>query len=578
MGSFRVILDVLFGLLIVAISVVSVVSYCYPKQVRDTVSRLNHTGRSVQQATDLAAAYRSFLLQAHRALNREDASRAYKYSIEAFNHRLRALYQCVRDNPAQQNNLDSLAAAFAVLRLHTDSLLESVSRSPKETSHALEITSPIVYSVESRLDTVRKIEEQRMTERERESRTRHDDFQQTFLLLLVGIGVLLGSTFLAVRYNCNKRIHAQAQLIRSRDLFGKIFYESPIALVISDLDTDEIFDCNMVFAHLVNYRRQEIIGSTSAALGIFPDQSNRKEIADRAKQQDHALNIEAYLIPRGNQPVNVLIHTHRIEAYDRTCLLTAFLDMSDHQRAKDEIRKALDAERQLNRLKSNFVTMASHEFRTPLTTILSSTFLLENYSSGETRQKAATHFARIRSSVNSLTSILDEFLSVSKIEEGLVNVSFGNVDLPVLFTGYCANLNTFAKPGQVIHYTHTGKAFVQSDPVLLEKIITNLLTNSIKYSRENSSIAVSTTVDDRFVLTVTDRGIGIPPADQEHLFERFYRASNAGNVQGTGLGLHILKHYVVMLHGTIKLTSEPGAGTTVEISFPVAAPGRGVEV
>ncbi len=250
--------------------------------------------------------------------------------------------------------------------------------------------------------------------------------------------------------------------------------------------------------------------------------------------------------------------------------LTVRYNFNKRKAAEDQIKDALQAEVELNRLKSAFVTLASHEFRTPLTTILSSTFLLERYSFDVSAEKVVKHLARIKSSVNNLTSILDEFLSVTKIEEGQVQPNIEEVDLRGFLEDICNDLQTVAKPGQRICYSHTGAQEIKTDPVLLGNIVRNIVSNSIKYSPENSQISVSSTVNRKIYLAVEDSGIGIPAADQKHLFDRFYRASNAGAVQGTGLGLHIMKHYVQMLKGSVALQSEVGKGTKIEVTFDQA--------
>lgn len=233
---------------------------------------------------------------------------------------------------------------------------------------------------------------------------------------------------------------------------------------------------------------------------------------------------------------------------------------------QEETKNALAAEIELNKLKTNFVTMASHEFRTPLTTILSSAFLVEKHSfTLDHRDKVAKHLARIRSSVNYLTSVLDEFLLVTNIEEGKVRPNLERLNLKKYLQMCCAGLQRFMKPGQTIVFNHSGGDEVETDPVLLGSIINNLVTNAIKYSPENSSILVSSVVNSKLHLSVKDSGIGISQDDQKHLFNRFYRASNAGTVQGVGLGLHIMKHYVEMLNGTVTLKSEIGKGTEVEV-------------
>lgn len=247
--------------------------------------------------------------------------------------------------------------------------------------------------------------------------------------------------------------------------------------------------------------------------------------------------------------------------------LTVRYNFNKRKAAEDQIKVALQAEVELNRLKSAFVTLASHEFRTPLTTILSSAFLLEKYSFGINEEKAAKHLARIKSSVNNLTSILDDFLSVTKIEEGQVRPNIEEVDLPEFLEEICSDLQTVARPGQTIRYSHSGAQEVRTDPVLLGNIIRNIVANAIKYSPENSPISVSSAVNSKIHLAIEDRGIGIPASDQKHIFERFYRASNAAAAQGTGLGLHIMKHYVQMLKGSVALQSEVGKGTRVEVTL-----------
>lgn len=247
--------------------------------------------------------------------------------------------------------------------------------------------------------------------------------------------------------------------------------------------------------------------------------------------------------------------------------VTAELDL---KQAQGKLQNALASEIELNKMKSNFVTLASHEFRTPLTTILSSTFLLEKYATGGDKSKIDKHISRIRSSVNNITSILDDFLSITKIEERKVVPHVERVNLKESLEGACQHLGAVMKPGQSIVYSHTGEEFVETDPMLLGNIVTNLVSNAIKYSPENSRIFVTSAVDGKLRLEVKDNGIGIPLEDQKHLFKRFYRASNAGTVQGTGLGLNIMKHYVDMLHGEIRLQSEPGRGTEIQITFDPA--------
>ena len=237
-------------------------------------------------------------------------------------------------------------------------------------------------------------------------------------------------------------------------------------------------------------------------------------------------------------------------------------------KSRDELVIALQKEKELNELKSRFVTMASHEFRTPLSTILSSTTLLEKYSDKE-EEKRKKHIIRIKVSVKNLTEILESFLSLSKLEEGKIETKPVYFDLDKFAEEIVEDIATIAGEGQKIIYTHTGENNIFLDKQILHNVLINLLSNAIKYSPLNSNIYFSTEVnDDNILFTIQDNGIGIPEDEQKHLFERFFRARNALNAQGTGLGLNIVKKYIELLGGEISFISENEKGTTFFITIP----------
>lgn len=251
---------------------------------------------------------------------------------------------------------------------------------------------------------------------------------------------------------------------------------------------------------------------------------------------------------------------------DRTHALMATLHQLE--KSKDELAKALAAERELGELKSRFVSMASHEFRTPLSAVLTSASLIEKYPDTEQQEKRMKHIHRIKASVNHLNDILEEFLSVGRLEEGRVEATWSAVDLPELVQDVIADLGDMLKTGQRINTDLTCVEPVRTDPSLLRKVLVNLLSNAIKYSDENQTVYLTATCQDATIqITIRDEGIGISADDQKHLFERFFRARNATNFAGTGLGLHIVASYLNLLGGTINLTSELGKGTTVVLNF-----------
>jgi PAS domain S-box-containing protein len=252
---------------------------------------------------------------------------------------------------------------------------------------------------------------------------------------------------------------------------------------------------------------------------------------------------------------------------DRTQVLQEAI--RELERSRNELKKALEKEKDLNDLKSRFISMASHEFRTPLTTILSSASLIAEYNNPGMEDKKLKHVARIKSAVNNLNDILSDFLSISKMEEGKVNSELLNFDLKSLADEVVNDLRVMAKPGQKITYLHEGNEMVFLDPKLLRNILINLCSNAIKFTPENKSIAIRTwSGTDGVGLEVNDTGIGISEDDQKHLFERFYRGKNVTNIQGTGLGLHIVGNYVDLLKGHITLSSVLNQGTTIKIIFP----------
>lgn len=241
---------------------------------------------------------------------------------------------------------------------------------------------------------------------------------------------------------------------------------------------------------------------------------------------------------------------------------------TEQKQAEKDMIHALQKERELNELKSRFVSMASHEFRTPLATILSSVSLISRYANNNDHEKADRHLERVRNSVQNLTSILNDFLSLEKLEKGLIECDPKEFDLIELAKNIKDEILLMAKKGQSINLVFEGAETVVLDPQMMRNIMLNLLSNAVKYSPEGSRIEFNIHVNDKVMLVVQDQGIGIPKADQKHLFERFFRAKNASSIQGTGLGLNIVKRYADLMEGSVKFDSKEALGTTFVLEFP----------
>lgn len=243
-------------------------------------------------------------------------------------------------------------------------------------------------------------------------------------------------------------------------------------------------------------------------------------------------------------------------------------NISELKKTEKELRKALRKERELGEMKSRFVSMASHEFRTPLSTVLSSAYLIEKYSRSDDQPKREKHLQRIISSVNILTDILNDFLSLGKIEEGKIQVKNFTFNLREMICELIREIEPTLKTGQKIEYRHQGHPEIFSDASLLKFILLNLISNARKFSPEGANIEIETIhKDGNMKLSVKDYGIGIPKQDQEHLMTRFFRGTNATTIQGTGLGLNIVARYVEMLEGDISFESELKKGTKFLITL-----------
>jgi PAS domain S-box-containing protein len=241
------------------------------------------------------------------------------------------------------------------------------------------------------------------------------------------------------------------------------------------------------------------------------------------------------------------------------------------QKAKDKVSSSLEKEKELSQLKSRFVSMASHEFRTPLSSVQLSASLIERYAEPFSNANITKHVAKIKDAVNNLITILNDFLLHERLEAGKVEPSFKEFDVVKLGEEITEEMQLVSKQDQNIIYQHTGVSSVfKLDQYLLKNCIINLISNAIKYSGENTFIEFNTEINEQTLkVMIKDYGIGIPEADHAHLFEPFFRANNTGNIPGTGLGLNIVRRYSALMNGTIAFESKINHGTSFTFTFPL---------
>lgn len=289
------------------------------------------------------------------------------------------------------------------------------------------------------------------------------------------------------------------------------------------------------------------------------DISVRKEAEHGLAQQQEERALMAQQLKSLNEQLE-----QKVE--DRTMMLRETLHQLE--KSRDELTVALEKEKVLNDLKSRFVSMASHEFRTPLSTILSSVSLIDKYTSEHDQDKRQKHIERIKAQVKTLISILEEFLSLGKLEEGSIQEKKQAFNIREMMTELISEMSHLTKDGQHFVFNCTGSEAVYLDRNLLHSVLVNLVSNAIKYSGDKGKIEITVHHTPNLLsISIKDNGIGISEEDLKHLTDRFFRGTNAINIQGTGLGLHIVKKYLEVMNGCISFTSILNQGTKVFLAF-----------
>jgi signal transduction histidine kinase len=245
--------------------------------------------------------------------------------------------------------------------------------------------------------------------------------------------------------------------------------------------------------------------------------------------------------------------------------------------AEAKIKSALQKEKELNELKTKFLSMVSHEFKTPLSGILTSATLVGKYSTEEQQPKREKHLKTIIGEVRRLNGILNDFLSIERLEQGKEVYRKSRFSLSKVINEVIYNANMTLKSGQKINYPqNVEETSMYQDEKIVFLTLTNLLYNAVKYSPEDTEIDLRVEIqEDAVAFHIIDQGIGIPIRDQKHIFERYFRAENVLLTQGTGIGLNIVKSHVENLGGSISFNSKEKEGSVFSVVFPSTDPNEG---
>lgn len=341
---------------------------------------------------------------------------------------------------------------------------------------------------------------------------------------------------------------------------------------------------------LFGYAGSDMIGQPLEAL--LPEELKKKHAAHRSsyfsqpRARHMGTGIDLFARKKDGHvfPVEISLGHYKLEG---EMLAVAFItDITARKRAEEDLKSlnevleqrvndrtlrlsaALEREKELNEMKSRFVSMASHEFRTPLSAVLSSTSLIEQYNEAGQPDKCKKHIERIKSSVRNLTDILNDFLSLDKLEQGKIDIDKQPFDFNEFIRDTVEEVNNLLKPRQSIACYHQGERILYQDRKILRNVLLNLLSNACKYSEEGQEIILRTSIDrGAALIEVADHGIGIPEDEQKSLFNKFYRARNAINIQGTGLGLCIVRRYIELMGGHISFKSKKNEGTSFFVAL-----------
>ena len=369
-----------------------------------------------------------------------------------------------------------------------------------------------------------------------------------------------------------ERQQLDAALRASETRYRRLFETAQDGILLLDAATGQITDVNPFLVKMLGYSHAEFVGKHLWEIGPFKDVAESKLAFEQLQSEEYIRYEDLPLETRDWHRVDVEFVSNVYLVNGVKIIQCNIRDITAHIQGKEDMHRALEKEKELNNLKSNFVSLTSHEFRTPLTTILSSAEMLEYYGTGWTTERQHEHLHRIQTAVKYMTTLLNDILIIGKAEAGKLEL----MPIPLDLVKFCRDLveeqQLTDKARHILTFNSLAECVpTRMDEIQLRHILSNLLSNAMKYSPPGSTVQFDLVCQaGQAIFQIEDQGIGIPPEDQTHLFEAFHRASNVRNISGTGLGMAIVKKSVELHGGTIDVASQVGAGTTVIVRLPIS--------
>jgi len=352
--------------------------------------------------------------------------------------------------------------------------------------------------------------------------------------------------------------------------FIHLFEYSPVSYFIID-KSGLIYQANDTAAELTDYAKADLIGISLAA--FFADESE-KDIFHRHIRLVIKSNViklmEGTIKKKDNSLVSVLLKTvsNRDENLQLKNLLCIISDVSSIKIHEKHIEQLLKKSEELVKLKSYIVSLASHEFRTPLGALLSSSELLELFLTRGQNDLALKQIQKIKSSISTLVFIMDEFLTVDRLDTNIHSINKQDFNLRELCEDIIINFNISLGKTNLINFEQNGPEIFNGDLEMIKIIIQNLVSNALKFSIKNDAVYLFIEISDKkLTIKVADTGLGIPEVEHKNVYASFFRAQNTKFIQGTGLGLAIVKQYVDLLKGVIEFNSAENVGTTFTVTL-----------
>lgn len=365
--------------------------------------------------------------------------------------------------------------------------------------------------------------------------------------------------------------------------WARIFNESLSEIYVFDAITFKFINVNKEAQRNLGYTMEELVKMTP--VNIKPELSQpkfRELIQPLLKGEMEKLKFETVHGRKNGSSYPVEVHLQLSAIGDNKVFVAMILDITERKNYTEKLEKTVDertkqltealaVEKELNELKTRFLSLVSHEFKTPLSSILTSITLLGKYTQTEQQEKRDKHVNTIKKKVKYLDTILNDFLSVERLDSGKVNYKIETFALSKIVNEVIYDANMLLKAGQKIQYPENfDDIIIQFDEKTLELALSNLVHNAIKYSPEDSVIDVQVAIEEnKLFLKIIDKGIGIPEEEQKHIFNRYFRAENALLTQGTGIGLNIAKQHLENLGGGLEFSSELNKGSIFTVSIPL---------